>query len=644
MKEFYYRSLAHRCFYGLLFPYVVCFILFSWRCQRRKVHGGIDWKKTLAALEDKVLMQGSQVEHEIFGSIMLDNADGGLLFSKLKVNNFIESSVKMVKYVFYPSTIPFMDSCIKDGTKDGLYSHTVTFLDENGNVAAYIPEQNITVNSNAETIILHTDISLKLLAKQSYYINAISVSKNKLTYNTTGKPTYPHCFQATNWDENVIQSFANLKKGVTDEMVVSLTSDQLVNSIKYGEKVGFIFAHKDASPVDFIKDMIKNSVTWPRVCGTYKGFWIMPASTVLSSDIPILSCLLSDFKAYEAKYAFIQRNNHYKLISLNEDHFVSETNLTDISKKDCLKRQLSACGIHGDVLVRLQDDEVDLILENIHRKDFEAIDRQMFILRLATMVQVLYDIAEADPKLKRDSFGSGSFSIEDRNSILFKKLQSSYGVYSRNPKENKSSHYKDAPEQYGIDMKLNTRFSNLLPHSRGDGHHILFGRVKKGNNAMVTFIKSEPYGIKDPQDSLLHAREFLYTLGKRSKDSENTSRETALPISIKNVINKISYKNYPLILKEELLRCTKELYRLIPFLNVLSAIVHNPKLKSKTELRSIDLDVIQETYLFLKKAVQELQGGEKLLYIRTGNEYVVDQAHTDELIRVLEYRKLPLRK
>ena len=291
-------------------------------------------------------------------------------------------------------------------------------------------------------------------------------------------------------------------------------------------------------------------------------------------------------------------------------------------------------GVHEKVLGRLRKCDLNFILSEVFVKS-SKINMIVDALKLATVTQLLYDYANG-PDQFNGAFKRGSFSIEDKGNEFFKLLKKSSEslgsyFYDRNPTYGKSSHYKDSPDQYGVDIALDEQdYPVELPPY---GHHVLFGSVKKGNN-MATFVKCEPYGLKTWSDFLYHAKEFMDTTMESSSSSASKHhREKDLPEGLKNTLETVCAID-PFIGIPAKPAVHDIVNRLIP--NLKASVAEAQKIEKDLGYSTLGTDDHIEIIRLLEKAISQLQGGATLAHLRTGNECVVPQEVTNKLIKVLK--------
>ena len=297
-----------------------------------------------------------------------------------------------------------------------------------------------------------------------------------------------------------------------------------------------------------------------------------------------------------------------------------------------LKDVLDKNNVHDNIIKKLEELGYNNTLLS---QNNQALNQQINILKMATLAHHLYEHAENNGK----GFQRGSFTIQDDDGYFFdwlKKLAENTpdGCYSRKPSERKSSHYKDSDEQYGVDIVLKPNNSpvNILPYGM---HHILFGRVNKGNNSKATFVKCENYGLATWSDLLLHGVEYLHTWVETSP-YKYSNREKDLPGEIKDAINNIN-DILPQDIQEQLINFEiveiKKVHELLPYINSLKSYIKKMAEIEREGFSDIcEKENIQKIINTLKKSIESLQGGAKLVHLRDGNEYMIN---TDTLKNML---------
>lgn len=228
----------------------------------------------------------------------------------------------------------------------------------------------------------------------------------------------------------------------------------------------------------------------------------------------------------------------------------------------------------------------------------------------------------------------GSYKVLD-NGELFEKLKkyvTKFGdtkklnpiAYSRNPTKNLSSHYKDSPEQYGIDMRINPA-GEAKAYLPNDHRHLLFGSIPEeaGKKALgghrATFIKFEHNGIGTWEDYGHHTCSYLQSI-IAPPNPGNTQREKDIPKSVKDgfveLIKEASSKgiscpqsrNHQIVTIATIHRDTQ---------HILATASEKLTTQEQQHLR-LSLDKFFNTI-----ANANLKGG--ALHARTGNEVIIDR-------------------
>lgn len=109
-------------------------------------------------------------------------------------------------------------------------------------------------------------------------------------------------------------------------------------------------------------------------------------------------------------------------------------------------------------------------------------------------------------------------------------------AYSRNPGYGLSSHYKDSPNQFGIDVRFlgDANTTAILP---SDNPHLLFGQIKI-DDQNYTFIKFEPAGLGDFIEYIHHGTDFISAACYQQHDLINTSfREKDIPKKLQDAFD-----------------------------------------------------------------------------------------------------------
>lgn len=343
---------------------------------------------------------------------------------------------------------------------------------------------------------------------------------------------------------------------------------------------------------------------------------------------------LSFFLLYSGCGSFISKNGF--LFSTSQKHAIDSFDIissgTAVESEKNLKSLLCENGIHEKVLARLDERNMNFILGEVFTNG-SNINMIVNGLKLATVAQLLYDYANRSKQFN-GLFKRGSFSIEDEGSEFFKLLKKSSEslgsyFYGRNPKYGQSSHYKDSPDQYGVDIALCPQDYpvELSPY----GHHVLFGSVKKGNN-IATFLKCEPYGLTW-RDVFYHAKEFMHTTMEPSSATAKHHREKDLPEALKNTLETISAID-PFIGMPAKPAVHDIVNRIIP--NLKASVAEAQEIEKDLGYGTLGTDDHIEIIQLLENSIKQLQGGARLAYLRTGNECVVPQEVTNKLIKVLE--------
>ena len=116
-------------------------------------------------------------------------------------------------------------------------------------------------------------------------------------------------------------------------------------------------------------------------------------------------------------------------------------------------------------------------------------------------------------------------------------------AYSRNPEYGLSSHYKDAPNQFGIDMRFfgDAYTTAILP---ANNPHLLFGQIKI-DDQNYTFIKFEPAGLGDLIEYIHHGTDFIHSLHSKP-DLAKSFREKDVSKELQHAFDKFinMYNNY----------------------------------------------------------------------------------------------------
>lgn len=127
-----------------------------------------------------------------------------------------------------------------------------------------------------------------------------------------------------------------------------------------------------------------------------------------------------------------------------------------------------------------------------------------------------------DPGRKVYSFLKSYVDMASKQSPSF--------AYDRDPKKNKSSHFKPfSPlSQWGIDMRFSGDQAalKLLPYGK---QHMLFGALEYyKTHPEIFFWKIEYYGIASPSETVAHGIQFLKAQFRSSKDKANSRVEKVI--------------------------------------------------------------------------------------------------------------------
>ncbi len=160
---------------------------------------------------------------------------------------------------------------------------------------------------------------------------------------------------------------------------------------------------------------------------------------------------------------------------------------------------------------------------------------------LAAIVAVMWAIESITPE--EDKFSRGSWKISDTRLADFLKGYYNYAnpervagislaqgqitaannlIYSRDPNNGLSSHYKNDKDQHGVDIRFHPQDDScfILPPFTDMRSHILFGEIS--GHKQTTFLKFEMFGLGDYKQFAYHAVEFMHggdtTASRREKD------------------------------------------------------------------------------------------------------------------------------
>jgi hypothetical protein len=175
-------------------------------------------------------------------------------------------------------------------------------------------------------------------------------------------------------------------------------------------------------------------------------------------------------------------------------------------------------------------------------------DRRETLAKIIAMMWKIYDVAR-----KRGEDGtSTSYKLIDPQGKLFNYLknyvalasqQSNVFAYDRDPKKNKSSHYKNvSPEgQWGIDVRFYANQSSLDIFPQ-DKSHCLFGKLSiDPNQPNILFIKFEHHGIAAPSEVVAHGINYLKSQMRTAAQKSNTRIEkTVRPEIIQKYLNLVA--------------------------------------------------------------------------------------------------------
>lgn len=265
--------------------------------------------------------------------------------------------------------------------------------------------------------------------------------------------------------------------------------------------------------------------------------------------------LVNDPEALNKPDLLVQLKKEYALINNTNIYTIADTSFeTGNRVEDFItynKHTLITTGL------RLLEDE-KLLNEDSYKGLFNRINLNEFITSdndltdsqtqkrldyLAAVICVAWALSELNKRRGYD-VKRGSYTITDNDTVYkfflkYVKLTTnsedpgyfinySSFAYGRNPNYKLSSHYKNDPNQYGIDMRFepNAESFGLLPH----GHkHILFGLIRSNESSTSTFFKFEEHGMGTIVDLLNHGIDFANS----SKVYGVTYREKDIPTEFK---------------------------------------------------------------------------------------------------------------
>lgn len=170
---------------------------------------------------------------------------------------------------------------------------------------------------------------------------------------------------------------------------------------------------------------------------------------------------------------------------------------------------------------------------------------------LAAIICLMWSLYNKAKKEQKKHMQRGSFKIIDPKGKLYNFLleytkfstgnnipgflSANSFAYSRNPEYGLSSHYKDSPNQFGIDIRFfgDANTTAILP---ADNPHLLFGQIKI-DDQNYTFIKFEPAGLGDFIEYIHHSTDFINSLRSQHSDLLNSFREKDVSKELQNVFD-----------------------------------------------------------------------------------------------------------